>query len=75
MTTILFGILSLLTLASIVVFLGGFGSMRIRARKIHNYFTTLFVVGLLMLLVSKITGTDFSWSSSAAQYMDMYNSI
>ena len=26
-------------------------------------------------LVSKITGTDFSWSSSAAKYMDMYNSI
>jgi starch synthase len=25
--------------------------------------------------VSKITGTDFSWASSAEKYMDMYNSI
>ena len=51
MTTILFGILSLLTLASIVVFLGGFGSMRIRARKGHLYFTLLYLVGTLMLLL------------------------
>ena len=26
-------------------------------------------------LISKITGTDFSWSVSAGKYMDMYNSI
>ena len=26
-------------------------------------------------LVSKITGTDFSWSGSAEKYMEMYNSI
>lgn len=47
--TILFGVLLLLTLASIVVFLEGFTSMRIRARKGHIYFTILYLVGLAML--------------------------
>lgn len=51
MTTILFGILTLLTLASIVVFVGSFGSMRIRARKGHLYFTLLYIVGAAMLLL------------------------
>jgi hypothetical protein len=51
MTTTLFGILTLLTLASIVVFVGSFGSMRIRARKGHLYFALLYIVGAAMLLL------------------------
>lgn len=50
MPTILFGILTLLTLASIVVFVGGFGSMRIRAHKGHLYFSLLYTLGVAMLL-------------------------
>ena len=47
---ILLGVLTLLTLASIVVFIGGFGSMRLRARKGHVYFSLLYMTGALMLL-------------------------
>ena len=46
----LFGALLLLTLLSIAVFVSGFTSMRLRARKGHIYFTTLYFVGLFMLL-------------------------
>ena len=49
--TILFGVLLLLTLVSILVTLGGFNSMRLRARKGHIYFITLYLVGLFMLLL------------------------
>ena len=48
---IVLGVVVLLGAVSAVVFVAASGSMRIRARKIHNYFTTLFVVGLLMLLL------------------------
>lgn len=50
MATILLGTLVLLTLASIVLFLGGFTSMRLRARKGHIYFTLLYLVSILLLL-------------------------
>ena len=46
----LFGALVLLTLSSMVVFMGGISSMRLRARKGHIYFTVLYLVGLFMLL-------------------------
>lgn len=49
-SAMLFGALLLLTLLSIVVFVAGFTSMRLRARKGHIYFTTLYLVGLVMLL-------------------------
>lgn len=49
-SAVLFGALLLLTLLSIVVFVSGFTSMRLRARKGHIYFTTLYLVGLFMLL-------------------------
>lgn len=49
-SAMLFGALLLLTLLSIAVFVAGFTSMRLRARKGHIYFTTLYLVGLLMLL-------------------------
>ena len=49
--TVLFGVLLLLTLASIVVFFGGFTSMRLRARKGHIYFSLLYLVGVAMLLL------------------------
>lgn len=51
MPTILLGALTLLTLASIIVSFGGFGSMRIRARKGHFYFILLYLVGVAMLLL------------------------
>lgn len=48
---ILLGVVVLLGAISAVMFVAASGSMRIRARKIHLYFTILFVVGLLMLLL------------------------
>lgn len=48
--TVLLGVLTLLMLASVATFIGGFGSMRLRARKGHVYFTLLYLVGCLMLL-------------------------
>ena len=48
---VLFGALLLLTLTSIVVFLAGGTSMRLRARKGHIYFTILYFVGVAMLLL------------------------
>lgn len=50
-STLLFGSLLLLTLLSMVVFVTSFTSMRLRARKGHIYFTTLYFVGLAMLLL------------------------
>lgn len=49
-SALLLGTLLVLTLASVVVFLVGYTSMRLRARKGHIYFATLFLVGLFMLL-------------------------
>lgn len=49
-TILLRGLLALLSLLSIVVYLSSFGSMRLRARKGHIYFTLLYLVGVLMLL-------------------------
>ncbi len=47
--TLLLGVLVLLTLSSMVVFVEGFSSMRLRARKGHIYFMVLYLVGLFML--------------------------
>ncbi len=44
------GLLILLTLTSTVVFIMGFNSMRLRARKGHIFFAVLYLVGLFMLL-------------------------
>lgn len=49
-SALLLGTLLVLTIASVVVFLAGYTSMRLRARKGHIYFATLFLVGLFMLL-------------------------
>lgn len=47
---LLLGVLVVLCVASVAVYLSGFSSMRLRARKGHIYFTALYTVGLLMLL-------------------------
>lgn len=49
--TSLLGLTTLATLASIVVFIGGQGGMRLRARKGHIYFTLLFFVGIAIFLL------------------------
>lgn len=49
--TVLLGALLLLTLASIVVAIGSVDAMRLRARKGHTYFITLYLVGLFLLLI------------------------
>jgi hypothetical protein len=46
----LWGLITLLTLLSIVVFMGGYNSMRTRARKGHIIFSLLFLLGLMMFL-------------------------
>lgn len=51
MGCILLGFTLLVTLLSILVFLGGYGAMRTRARKGHIIFSLLFLVGALMLLL------------------------
>lgn len=49
LSVVLFALVVLLTVASIVVFIAGYGSMRIRARKAHVFFATLFVVSLVVM--------------------------
>lgn len=48
---VLWGLLTILTLLSILVFVGNYSSMRTRARKGHIIFSLLFLFGLLMLLI------------------------
>lgn len=47
---VLLGVLIALGAVSVVMFFASYGAMRIRARKIHLYFTMVFLVGLTMLL-------------------------
>lgn len=49
-SALLFGVLTLLTLLSVVIFFLESSSMRLRARKGHVYFSVLYFVGLFMLL-------------------------
>lgn len=46
----LVGLLTLLTLASTVVVISGYNTMRLRARKGHLFFAVLYFVGVFMLL-------------------------
>lgn len=48
---VLWGVIVLLTLVSILVFLGGYGAMRTRARKGHIFFSLMFLLGGLMFLL------------------------
>ena len=48
---VLLGVLMVLGAVSAMMFLASHGAMRIRARKIHLYFTMVFLVGVAMLLL------------------------
>ena len=48
---VLFGAITLLSLASMAVFASGYGTMRIRARKGHVVFSATYLIGLFMLIV------------------------
>lgn len=48
---VLVGVCLLLGVVCLVAFVAAYGSMRIRARKIHLYFSALFLVGVAMLLL------------------------
>ncbi len=49
--TLLLATILLLTLASIVASFGAFGSMRVRARKGHLYFSLLYILGVVMMFL------------------------
>ena len=48
---VLVGVCLLLGVVCLVAFVAAYGAMRIRARKIHLYFSALFLVGVAMLLL------------------------
>lgn len=48
---LLFLLIFILSLVSVVVFILGYGSMRLRARKAHTLFMVLFFVGVAMVLM------------------------
>lgn len=48
---VLLGMLLLLGAVGVVKFVASYGTMRIRARKIHLYFALLFLLGVVMLLL------------------------